>query len=316
MSHRRPWLLALAAALAAFVTSNALESAVIGTTGGSPWTLAYLSDAILAALMMVATYLWLHVRNLRGQLTSMERKSIATDTELELAARIQRAALDAVVSRMPGLLWHAETVPAGHVGGDFYDIVALDDDTALLVVADVSGKGVPAALGLASARAAFRMLVQTISDPTEIAERWSRWLYADTGGAPYLTALLMLLDRKRRRLRYVNAGHPAGLLMSAQGEHRLRTTCQPLGLMPGVRAISEELDFPSDALGLIVTDGVSEALEDADDPADQLAALARPLQALSPRQVVDQLLTAARGSGEKRVAPADDQTVMAFKVED
>ncbi len=132
---------------------------------------------------MFAVYLWLHVRALRGQLTALEKERIAADTELKLAARIQGSALTGIAPPGAGLLWHAETRPAGRVGGDFYDLVSLDSDSALVLIADVSGKGVPAAMGVAAARTAFRILTQTLTDPLEIASRWSQWLQASDGGA-------------------------------------------------------------------------------------------------------------------------------------
>jgi sigma-B regulation protein RsbU (phosphoserine phosphatase) len=315
MRTQRFWLIAFAVALSAFALARVLESALIRVTRRDPWELAYVSDTVLSLLVMAATYLWLHVRSLRGQLSSLERDRIAADAELALAARIQRTALDSVAQPTAGLLWFAETRPAGVVGGDFYDLIALDDGAMLILVADVSGKGVPAAIGLAAARATFRMMAQSLGDPGEIARRWSRWLYADTLGAPYLTALLVRLEPDRQRLSYVNAGHPAGLLVWPGGERRLTATCPPLGLVPALAASAESLDLPRDALCVLITDGGSEAFENGGDPIVQVAALARACLTRTPRDIAQALLEAAGSSRHGRISPPDDLTAMAFKIE-
>jgi phosphoserine phosphatase RsbU/P len=311
----RHWSIALSAALSAFVAANALEAGLMRLTGGDAWDLAYVSDIILSLLVLVATYLWLHARALRGQLTALERERVAADTELALAARIQRAALGAVAAPRPGLLWFAETRPAGKVGGDFYDLITLEDGATLILVADVSGKGVPAALGLASARAAFRMTAQSLGDPQEIVRRWSRWLHAEMGGAPYLTAVLVRINAACRRLTYVNAGHPAGLLVWPTGVRLLETTCAPLGLLPGLEPGAVTVELPRGAVGLLVTDGVSEALEEGGDPLVQMTRLARAGFDRPLEELARSLLEVRGATRAERLAPPDDQTVVAFRVE-
>lgn len=309
-------LIALLVALGAFAGANGLEKLLMRLAAGNPWGFAYVSDAVLSLLMLAAIYLWLHVRSLRAQLTTLERERVAADTELALAARIQRNALDGVASPSAGLLWFAETRPAGVVGGDFYDLITTESGATLILVADVSGKGVPAAIGLAAARAAFRMLSQNTDDPAEIARRWSRWLHTDTRGTPYLTALLIRLAPDRRQLTYVNAGHPPGLLLSLEREIRLLPTCQPLGLMPTLDVVATSMEYPPGALGVLITDGVSEALDNGCDAIDRVAAVARGSLARTPQEITQTLLDAAHVLNGHRLAPADDQTVVAFKVED
>jgi sigma-B regulation protein RsbU (phosphoserine phosphatase) len=316
MRRLREWLIALVVALAAFLTANLLETALIHTTHGDSSTLAFTSDVLLALLVMTATSLWLHVRNLRGALTHLERERVALDTELRLAATIQRTLLDKVHTEALAVWWHAITRPAGRIGGDFYDVLPVDDKRVLILVADVSGKGIPAAIGLASARAAFRMIAQSVNDPLEIARRWAQWLHADTGGMPYLTALLLRLDRQQRSVRYVNAGHPAGVILSASGVQRLEPTMSPLGLLEEARAESAEVDWPEGALGILVTDGVSEALENGADPLERLVMLARPMQSQPPQRVCTELLNAVREVAHGENVHRDDWTVLAFKTED
>lgn len=315
MRRLRQWIIAVVVALVAFLAANILETQLIRVTRADPWDLALTSDILLAALVMTATYLWLHVRDLRGALTGLERERVALDTELGVAAGIQRALINDVSTRGSAVLWHAITRPAGRVGGDFYDVLPIDEERVLILVADVSGKGIPAAIGLASARAAFRMIAPSIQDPVEIARRWSSWLHSDTGGRPYLTAILLALDRRRRRVRYVNAGHPSGAILWPGGDHRLDPTMPPLGLLEETRAEGAEVDWPLGALGLLVTDGVSEALENGGEPIERLVSLARPVQSQGPQQICATLMSAVSGIARGAGVHLDDWTMLAFKTE-
>jgi len=316
MSRSQQMAIAFAVGVAAFFVTNGLEAGLIRLSGGNVWELAWSSEVAESLLVMTATYLWLHVRSLRGALTEAERAQVAVDSELRLAARVQRKLLDNVKTSSEAVLWCAANHPAGRVGGDFYDVVDLDPERALLLIADVAGKGVPAALGLASARSAFRMIVPTVDDPAEIAERWSRWMRAEFRGSSYVTAILLRADRVARRIRYVNAGHPAGILLGASGEERLSSTCAPLGLLEDATIQAAEAEWRDDVLGLLFTDGVSEALEDGQDPIESLIGLARPLLPLSPDQVCSRLMATLGAARRRSVAPPDDRTILAFRARD
>jgi sigma-B regulation protein RsbU (phosphoserine phosphatase) len=316
MRRSQELAIAFAVAVVAFFATNGLEAGLLRLSGGNVWELAWSSEVALSLLVMTATYLWLHVRSLRGALTEAERAQVAVDSELRLAARVQRKLLDNVKASPEAVLWCAAIHPAGQVGGDFYDVVDLDPERALLLIADVAGKGVPAALGLASARSAFRMIVQTVDDPAEIAEQWSRWMRSEFRGSSYVTAILLRADRAGRRIRYVNAGHPAGVLLGPSGEQRLGSTCAPLGLLEGATIQAADVEWRKDMLGVLFTDGVSEALEDGDDPIESLIGLARPLLFLPPHQVCSRLMASLGAAKHRSVAPPDDKTILAFRAKE
>ncbi len=313
MRRSRELAIAFAVAVAAFFATNGLEAGLLRLSGGNVWELAWSSEVALSLLVMTATYLWLHVRSLRGALTEAERAQVAVDSELRLAARVQRKLLDNVETSSEAVLWCAANHPAGRVGGDFYDVVDLDPERALLLIADVAGKGVPAALGLASARSAFRMIVPTFDDPAEIAERWSRWMRSEFRGSSYVTAILLRADRARGRIRYVNAGHPAGIVLGPSGEQRLSSTSAPLGLLEDATVEAAEVEWRDDMLGVLFTDGVSEALEDGQDPIQSLMDLTRPLLDQPPNQVCSRLMATLRSARPNSVAPPDDKTILAFR---
>ncbi len=163
-----PLLAALATAVAAPLIAIFLEER-LGL--GPDW----ISDAILSIAFLISTYLWLHLRATRSRLSELERSRIAFDSELALAARIQRTLLPPAPQPRGAYRWSALMQPAGKVGGDLYDFVETRSGV-LFILGDVSGKGVPAALLTASTRALFRALARSTDDPAEVLERLSRTL--------------------------------------------------------------------------------------------------------------------------------------------
>src|SRR5258706_12997378 len=190
-----------------------------------------ISDAILSTAFGVAIYLWLNLRATRTRLTGLERAQIVLDTQLSLAAQIQRHLLPPAPAGSNGVRWAGRLEPAQRIGGDFYDVIP-DDADGLFVVGDVSGKGIPAALLQASAHALFRTLARENVHPSDLLTRVSREIYAENGGALYLTCVLVRVDSAARTLMYTNAGHPAGLMVGASGRRLLSSGGPPAGLFP------------------------------------------------------------------------------------
>jgi phosphoserine phosphatase RsbU/P len=309
---RHPLLISVAAGIAAFVTANTAESALIAATGGNPWPVAWTSEVVLSSALVVATYLWLHVRSLQGALSTLERSRVEVDTELRLAAAIQRHLLEATEAGPAPVAWHGLVQPARHVGGDFYDVLTLPDGSVLILTADVSGKGIPAAIALASARAAFRQIARHTVDLPALVGALSRAIHDDNGGAPYMTAVLCQVLPGHGELRYVNAGHPAGRLAGLGGLVRLEPTGPPLGLLPDSRWEAPSLDARPFTLGLLFTDGVAEALEAEGDPDQIIDGLARRLAAGTPEAACTAVMERVRRARPSPLAPPDDRTVLAF----
>jgi adenylate cyclase len=310
---RRPLLISLAAGILAFVAANSAESALITAAGGTPWLAAWTSEAFLSCAVVAATYLWLSVRSLRGTLFAFERARIELDNELRVAAKIQRHLLKAPGAFPSSLSWHALLQPARSVGGDFYDVITLPQGSVLIVTADISGKGIPAAIALASALAAFRQIARRRTpDLSTLADALSHAIQADNGGAPYMTAILCLVDPAKGELQYVNAGHPAGRLAGPGGLVRLEPTGPPLGLLPDGRWEAPSLDARAFTLGLLVTDGVVEALEAEGDPHVILDGLAARLAGGTPEAACVEVMQQAQRAGPSPLAPPDDRTVLAF----
>jgi serine phosphatase RsbU (regulator of sigma subunit) len=309
---RHPLLISVAAGVAAFAATNTAEAAIITATGGSPWPLAWTSEVLLSCALVVTTYLWLDVRSLQGALSTMERARVEIDTELRLAADIQRHLLEATEAGTAPVRWHGLLQPARRVGGDFYDVLTLPDGSVLILTADVSGKGIPAAIALASARAALRQIAQRTADLSALAGALSGAIHDENDGSPYMTALLCQVVPTQGELRYVNAGHPAGRLAGPGGLVRLEPTGPPLGLLSDSRWEAPSLDTRGFTLGLLFTDGVAEALEADGDPDAILDDFARRLAAGTPEAACTAVMDRVRGAGPSPLAPPDDRTVVAF----
>jgi sigma-B regulation protein RsbU (phosphoserine phosphatase) len=160
--------------------------------------------------------------------------------------------------------WHVEgrLVPAKQVGGDLYDYFTLDAQRVALVIADVSGKGVPAALLVSTVASTVRAFADGNLTPKPLVEQVNRAAVRSSAAGKFVTFFYGELDHVQGRLRYVNAGHNFPRLRRASGEVEwLEAGGTPLGLFEGVPYEQGELAFaPGDAL-LLFSDGISEAVD-------------------------------------------------------
>jgi hypothetical protein len=313
----KPVAVALGAGLAAFVIGTVAESVVIRAVRGNRNELEWLSDAVISMAVAGIAYLWLHLKASRTRVLTLEREQIAIDEQLRLAAEIQRSLLPDVPKATTGFRWAARMVPAGRVGGDFYDFLPQGDGTVLAVVGDVSGKGIAAALILSSLKTLFRTVARETSDPAAIAARLSAALYEEHGGLPYATAIVARFGASPGRVTLVNAGHPAGyLLRDGTVSPVFESGGQPLGLLPGAAYTPADVELRPGDIGVLVTDGVTEALETGPVTVSQALGATRRARR-SPVDICDDLLQAAAGGPGPAGVPGfqDDRTVLVFAVE-
>jgi serine phosphatase RsbU (regulator of sigma subunit) len=147
------------------------------------------------------------------------------------------------------------------VGGDFYDFLELEDGRVGIVVGDATGKGVPAALVMASARSMLRAVAQaSYYSPGEVLRRVNDPLVADIPPNMFVTCFYAILDPESASLSYSNAGHDLPYLHRLSGEaEELRATGMPLGLMPGMNYEEKEIVFNAGEAALFYSDGLVEA---------------------------------------------------------
>jgi serine phosphatase RsbU (regulator of sigma subunit)/predicted ester cyclase len=193
----------------------------------------------------------------RLQRERIERERV--EQELQVARRIQQAALPKEVPKLQG--WHISPYyqPAREVGGDFYDFFELEDERLGLVVGDATGHGVPAALVMASARSMLRAVAQASYSPGDVLRRVNDPLATDIPPNMFVTCFYAILDPKNGNLTYANAGHDLPYLHRNGEAEELRATGMPLGLMPGMGYEEKQTILEAGESVLFYSDGLVEA---------------------------------------------------------
>ena len=262
----------------------------------------------LAMLIFTAALGWLVLARARTQSDAY----VALSRELDLAREIQRSLLPSRVPDAPGLAVHASFLPMSAVGGDFYDILVRPDGRVVVIVADVSGHGVPAALVASMVKVAFAAESERCDSPGGILTGINRTLTGKFDRA-YVTACCAVVDRADGYLTYAAAGHPPGLLRRRDGRmERLEESGLVLTLMPDVIYADARVPFfPGDRL-YFFTDGLLEAAHR--DDADQFfgdAELAKVIGATrSGASLAGAVLEAHRAWIGDGAALADDVTLV------
>jgi phosphoserine phosphatase RsbU/P len=255
------------------------------------------------------------VRRLRAALADRDRL-VALDRDLAIAADIQRSFLPA--SGVPDaerndFALHATMLPAHAVGGDFYDYFSLQESRLGVVIGDVSGKGVPAALLMAVTRTLLRACAQRGAAPGSCLEEVNRLLLRDTSSERFVTLFYAVLDAQRGELSYANGGHNPPLLLRANGTvEELPKGGLVVGIVPGATYETRSVPFhPGDQL-FLYTDGISEAMnarrEQFSSP--RLLDVLSQSSGVSPEELVRRVVDAVRHF-TAGAAQSDDLTALA-----
>jgi phosphoserine phosphatase RsbU/P len=266
------------------------------------------SPAVVAA--RVQTHLAL--RETREQL---QRQLLAIRLELETARQIQLSILPQSAPQFAGLDIAACYIPMTSVAGDFYDFVIVDDHRIGILVADVSGHGMPAALIASMLKIAFAAQTDHACDPAMVLSGLNQALYGKFQGH-YVTAAYALIDTENQTLRYAGAGHPP--LVVRDGSSGTVSSVLENGLFLGyfrdVAYSSVEVPFRKGDWVLLYTDGISEMMNASDEPFGEdrlkqfLEAHAAPPAAAFEESLLKELsVWSARESGRE---PDDDVTLL------
>jgi serine phosphatase RsbU (regulator of sigma subunit)/anti-sigma regulatory factor (Ser/Thr protein kinase) len=179
--------------------------------------------------------------------------------ELRVARLIQQTLLPRTMPSVAGWSTARHYQPARAVGGDFYDFVELTDGRLVIFVGDVTDKGVPAALLMATTRSILRAAAQRLAAPAAVLRRANEHLCGDIPPNMFVTCLCAVLDPESGRMTYANAGHDPPYLRRAGQVEELRAIGMPLGLMPDMQYQEHEVVLaPGDGI-LLYSDGVVEA---------------------------------------------------------
>jgi sigma-B regulation protein RsbU (phosphoserine phosphatase) len=245
--------------------------------------------------------------------------------DLEIAREIQHWLVPQAPPRVPGVDIAFSSRPANTVGGDYYDAFLLNGGSPaptsprlLLVVADVAGKSVPAALLMATFQASLRSVASAATPLTEIVSRINDYACAHSlGGRRFTTAFFAEFNPAARTLTYIRAGHNVPILRRASGEfERLEEGDLPLGINPGTRFPSGSVTLGPGDLLVIFTDGVVEAVNERDQEFGE-ARLLDVLRATPAESAAATLqrLTSAVDAFARSTRQYDDITCLVFRVE-
>jgi len=201
----------------------------------------------------------LSIENARLLFAAIEKERL--DKELQVAAEIQNLLIPQELPISPYLEIVAEYIPCKEVGGDFYDVVKLDENRFIFVVADVSGKGIPGALVVSNMQATLHAFLEYSDDLLPVVSRLNEAIIRQTTTDRYITFFIGLYDHKKSSLVYINAGHNPPLLINKKGDMKeLKTGGIFIGFMPWEYEI-EEIAFNKDDTLVMYTDGLVEAMD-------------------------------------------------------
>ena len=255
----------------------------------------------------------------RESLVDRERL-VSLKEQMEFAAQIQRSTLPPVLQVSEAISVDALTRPAEDVGGDFYDVFALDDGKAGIVVADVADKGMGSALFGALASSLVRATARLYDDPGRVLSVVNAQLCERNEESLFVTLFYGVIDGRTGDLRYSNAGHEPPLLLRKRDdgsraiERTPTTEGLPLGLVPNVQFASASLRMnPSEAL-VLFSDGITEA-QDAEAnmfTAAGLNAVLAEQTSTKPRDIIRHILRKVQAFTGDR-PQTDDITLMAVR---
>jgi phosphoserine phosphatase RsbU/P len=242
------------------------------------------------------------------------------ERELEIAHQVHQSFLPVVLPKLDGMEVAASCHPAFDVGGDYYDVIPVDDNRMAFVVGDVSGKGIQAAFFMTMVKGIFQSLVKEIPEPVPLLTRMNRLFYDNARRGSFISICYGLLDVRDGSLRYARAGHNPAILMS-HGDQKT-TLLRSEGLAIGLtrnddfeRSLSEVsvTMSPKDTL-LFYTDGVTEAAS----PSGQMFGEERLLSELARQQdrPADHVLTQLTASVKRFTAStplSDDMTMVVVR---
>ncbi len=280
------------------------------------------SDLRLLESVATQTGLALEIGDLARSLATAAAQRERIDREIEVAREVQERLFPQEFPSIDGVSLAGHCRPAQGVGGDYYDLFLLGDGRMGFAIGDVSGKGISAALLMASLRASLRgMALDAPRDLASMMEKVNRLVYEASASNRYATFFFATLNTATRELVYVNAGHNAPFLVRRVGEEfrveRLEAGGPVIGLLSFATYEEQRLILAPGDLLLSYTDGISEAMTEDNEEwgEERMLAAAQGLHSGSAQQVLECLFKEAdRFTGK---APQyDDMTLLVLKLQD
>ncbi|MEM7658568.1 MAG: PP2C family protein-serine/threonine phosphatase [Bacteroidota bacterium] len=234
--------------------------------------------------------------------------------ELEVAGAIQKQLLFSAWHRFRSIDVYGTNVPHHGVGGDFFDVLKRGKASTLFCIADVSGKGIAAALLMSNLQANFRALSAQYTKLADIVRELNKLMLTITEGEKFVTFFVGKIDHRRKTLTYINAGHNPPIFMHEGGLRDLTMGCLVLGAMPEIPIQQEEIPYTSGDGIILFTDGVVDQTNQAGEMMgrERIVAEGAQMKELAARKMVEKL-QAALDTFAEGTTPTDDITLMAVK---
>jgi serine phosphatase RsbU (regulator of sigma subunit) len=236
--------------------------------------------------------------------------------DVELAAQVQRMFLPIHRPSIPGLEIAGTMQPARGVSGDYYDYIPIDEHTIQIVIADVAGKGVPAALLMSATAAAVQLEAREKRDMLEVVNRLNSALHSLSDSNRYVTLLLAEIDARSQSLRYVNCGHNPALLFQAKTQDvvPMNSSCFPIGMFDSLACAINPANLTAGDILVLYTDGVTEAENSLGDEfgMERLSTLIRHGHMLSADRLMNHILESVTDFC-RDVGFNDDLTILVVK---
>jgi phosphoserine phosphatase RsbU/P len=235
-----------------------VEGKLVGVFSASHSELDAFPPEQLQLLRALCRHIAVAVRNCRRfRAEQQERQRMSR--EAEEARIIQQALLPKVSPYVPGFAISGLSVPAGDIGGDWYDFIPFNDGCWGLVLADVSGKGTAAALLMSATRGMLRSLADTCSSPAETLSKLNQLMHEDFPSGRFVTLIYAILDPQNRTLKFASAGHLPPLFVEGDHARFLQSDAgTPLGLSKGGFSESE-INLTQGSQLVLYSDGITEA---------------------------------------------------------
>ncbi|MDD4653180.1 MAG: SpoIIE family protein phosphatase, partial [Methanothrix sp.] len=247
---------------------------------------------------------------------NMQRKLERTRTELHIAADIQKSFIPSKTPNIPEFEIAAASIPAMEVGGDFYDFIVQPDGKYGIVIADVAGKSIPAAIFMALSRTIIRANAVNQPKVSKVVRNANKMIASDAPTGMFVTLIYSVLDGENYSMQYANAGHPPPLLFrSAVGTVQEET---PMGLVMGIVDDAEyrerRIKFSSGDMAIFYTDGITEAMNNSGElyGIERLKEVIIGSCLLEPKEILERILADIANFSQK-AEQHDDITLIIIK---
>jgi phosphoserine phosphatase RsbU/P len=294
----------LGAGVLLFLGRDLLPASVLVT-----WGLTFGGTTSVGILLVV-------LYRFRLELQASRHELARTEAELNFALGVQKALFPRHFPANSGLEFTAVCIPARGVSGDYYDVLQLPDGRLIIAIADISGKGIPAAILMANLQALLRALSSIGNSPADVCRRLNQHLNQVMDESRFATFFYAEWQPDERRLRYVNAGHNPPILLDSGPSRRLKEGGIPLGIFPSSEFEMGEVPLkPSDLL-VLYSDGITEAKENSGEEFgdERLENLITANQEKPLPEIQTQILEAVREWSGQEVE--DDMTLVLVRAKE